>query len=191
MSTGNPRQRRIPLPSPGPPGYRSPMPTVIRPARTDDIAAVNRIYGHYVETCTCTWEENDRELVTAESLGRRGHRHPLLVAELDGVVVAWGSLSPYNLRSGWRHTVEDSIFVSHLHQGKGLGRQMLGTLIAQAKSLGYRQIVARISGNQAGSLGLHQALGFKEAGRLKAAGRKFDQWLDCVYLQLDLGEPKP
>ncbi len=167
------------------------MPTVIRPARTDDIAAINSIYGYYVETCTCTWEENDRELVTTESLKRRGSKHPLLVAELDGAVVAWGALSPYNLRSGWRYTVEDSIFVSHLHHGKGFGRQMLGTLIAEAKSLGYKQMVARISGNQPGSLGLHHALGFVEAGRLKATGRKFDQWLDCVYLQLDLGEPKP
>ena len=167
------------------------MPTVIRPARTDDIAAINRIYGHYVETCTCTWEENDRELVTAESLRRRGPKHPLLVAEVDGAVLAWGSLSPYSLRSGWRHTVEDSVFVSHLHQGKGLGRQVLGELITQARKLGHRLILARISGNQPGSLGLHQSLGFTEAGRLRSAGRKFDQWLDCVYLQLDLGEPKP
>lgn len=167
------------------------MPTVIRPARSDDIAAINRIYGHYVETCTCTWEEHDRELVTEKALERRSPKHPLLVAELDGAVVAWGALSPYSLRSGWRHTVEDSVFVSHLHQGRGIGRQVLGALVERAKALGHRTLLARISGNQPGSLGLHQALGFKEAGRLRSAGHKFGQWLDCVYLQLDLGQPKP
>ena len=167
------------------------MATVIRRARADDIDAINRIYGHYVETCTCTWEENDRELVTAAALAKRGLAHPMLVAEQDGQVVAWGSLSPYSLRSGWRHTVEDSVFVSHLHHGKGLGRQMLGALVDEARKLGHRVILARISGNQPASLGLHQALGFTEAGRIRAAGRKFGQWLDCAYLQLDLGEPKP
>ena len=167
------------------------MPLVIRPARTGDVDAINRIYGHYVGACTCTWEESDRTLVSAGALDRRGPKHPLLVAELDGAVVAWGALSPYNLRSGWRHTVEDSIFVSHTHHGQGIGRQMLAALIDLARSLGHRQVIARISGDQPGSLGLHQSLGFTEAGRLRQAGRKFDQWLDCVYLQLDLGQPKP
>lgn len=167
------------------------MPPVIRPARNDDVDAINRIYGHYVGSCTCTWEEKDRELMTVQSIGRRGPGHPVLVAELDGVVVAWGALSPYNLRSGWRHTVEDSVFVSHLHQGRGLGRLMLGALVAEARRLGHRLVIARISGDQPASLGLHAALGFAEAGRLRAAGRKHGHWLDCVYLQLDLGEPKP
>ena len=167
------------------------MPIAIRPARPGDIEAINRIYGHYVGDCTCTWEENDRELVNAASLSRRGDRHPLLVAELDGAVVGWGALSPYSLRSGWRHTVEDSVFVSHLHQGRGIGRALLAELIRRARELGHRSILARVSGDQPGSLGLHRSLGFAEAGRLRNAGRKFGEWLDCVYLQLDLGEPKP
>jgi RimJ/RimL family protein N-acetyltransferase len=61
----------------------------------------------------------------------------------------------------------------------------------QKSNPGYRKLLARISGDQPASLGLHTALGFKEAGRLRGAGHKLGQWLDCVYLELDLVEPQP
>jgi phosphinothricin acetyltransferase len=77
------------------------------------------------------------------------------------------------------------------HQGKGLGRQMLTTLVDQARLLKYQSVIARISSDQPASLGLHHTLGFKEVGRIHAAGQKFGQQLDCVYLQLQLAEPKP
>jgi phosphinothricin acetyltransferase len=167
------------------------MPALIRAALAKDIPAINRIYGHYVETCTCTWEEHEKELLSTKALERRNPRHPLLVAEVEGEVVAWGALSAYSLRSGWHPTVEDSIFVHAKHQGKGLGRQMLTALVDQAQLLKYQSVIARISGDQPASLGLHHTLGFKEVGRIHAAGKKFGQQLDCVYLQLQLAEPKP
>ena len=131
------------------------MPALIRAALAKDIPAINRIYGHYVETCTCTWEEHEKELLSTKALERRNPRHPLLVAEVEGEVVAWGALSAYSLRSGWHPTVEDSIFVHAKHQGKGLGRQMLTALVDQAQLLKYQSVIARISGDQPASLGLH------------------------------------
>lgn len=167
------------------------MPLVIREARPGDLAQLNAIYGHYVEASTCTWEESDRELFSRESLARRGARYPLLVAEDGGRLVAWGSLSPYNTRSGWRHVAEDSIFLHPEARGKGLGKLLLGELVARARAIGFRKVIARVSGDQPASLGLHRALGFREAGRLRNAGHKHGKWLDAVYLELDLAPPEP
>ena len=177
--------------SPALPGQIDRMPPVIREARPGDIPQLNAIYGHYVETCTCTWEESDKELFSRETLARRGPRHPLLVVEEDGRLLAWGSLSPYNTRSGWRHVAEDSIFLHPEARGKGLGKLLLGELVSRARAIGFRKLLARISGDQPASLGLHLALGFCEVGRLRGAGQKQGKRLDAVYLELDLEPPQP
>ena len=41
------------------------------------------------------------------------------------------------------------------------------------------------SGN-AGSIGLHAAVGFTHAGTGRALGYKFDRWVDIVWMQLSL-----
>ena len=65
---------------------------------------------------------------------------------------------------------------------------MLAALIEHCSGLGYRQMVAVIgdSGNAA-SIGLHQALGFRPAGRLQAVGFKRGRWIDSVLMQRALG----
>jgi L-amino acid N-acyltransferase len=168
------------------------MSPTIREAQPGDIPRLNAIYGHYVDTSTCTWEDSDRELFSRESLARRGSRYPLLSLEASpGNLVGWGSLSPYNNRSGWRFVVEDSIFLHPDWRGKGLGRQLLAELVTRARKLGYRKVLARISGDQPASLRLHEAQGFREAGRLRGAGEKHGKRLDAVYLELDLEPPQP
>jgi phosphinothricin acetyltransferase len=167
------------------------MPPVIREARPGDIPQLNAIYGHYVDTCTCTWEEHDKLLFSREALAGRGPRHPLLVVEDGGRLLAWGTLSAYNSRSGWRHVAEDSIFLHPEARGKGLGKLLLGELVARGRRIGYRKLLARISGDQPASLGLHASLGFREVGRLRGAGEKHGKRLDAVYLELDLDPPQP
>jgi phosphinothricin acetyltransferase len=166
------------------------MQTSVRRASRADATAINRIYNHYVRTSTCTWhlteETDDGRRKWIES---RGGLHPVLVAESGGEVVGWGSLSVYNSRQGWDGTVEDSVFIDHRHQGRGLGKLILGRLIEEANRLGHRVVVARISGEQTASIRLHASLGFTEAGRLRGVGRKFGQTLDCIYMQKDLGQP--
>ncbi len=164
------------------------MSTSVRKAGRADAMAINRIYNHYVRTDTCTWHlTEETEEGRRKWLEARGPAHPVLVAESEGQIVGWGSLSVYNSRQGWDGTVEDSVFVDHRHQGRGVGRLLLGRLMDEAVRLGHRVVVARISGDQEPSLRLHAALGFEPAGRLKGVGRKFGQTLDCVYMQKTLG----
>jgi L-amino acid N-acyltransferase YncA len=164
------------------------MQTSVRRATKADAAAINRIYNHYVRTSTCTWHlTEETEEGRRKWLESRGPSHPVFVAESGGEVLGWASLSVYNSRQGWDGTVEDSVFVDHRHHGKGLGRLLLTRLIEEARKLGHRVIVARISGEQEASLRLHAALGFSTAGKLQGVGRKLGRTLDCVYMQKDLG----
>lgn len=112
---------------------------------------------------------------------------PWLVAEVDGAVAAYAYATPYNGRSGYRFTAEDSVYVAHDRRGLGLGRALLSSVIEACAARGIRQLLAAIgdSGNVP-SISLHRALGFETAGVLKQVGFKHDRILDVVWMQRTL-----
>jgi phosphinothricin acetyltransferase len=113
---------------------------------------------------------------------------PYLVAEQAGEVIGYGYCAPYRLRSAYRYTLEDSIYVMDGNHRRGVGRALLGELIALCEQLNYRQLVAVIGDSaQAASIGLHASLGFVRAGALRSVGFKFGRWVDTVLMQRPLG----
>ena len=74
-------------------------------------------------------------------------------------------------------------------QGRGVGRRLLAELIERCEAAGFRQMVA-IVGNSAnaGSLGLHERLGFRLVGILESVGFKHGRWVDTVLMQRALGD---
>jgi len=162
-------------------------PITIRPALLADCVAINGIYNHYVLHDTCTYQTEPDTLAERHAwFGRHGGQHPVLVAEERGEVLAWGSLSAFHPRVGYRFSVEDSIYVRHDRQHRGLGKALLGELLAAARGHGHHTVIALISADKPNSLALHQNFGFSPAGLLRQAGYKFDTWLDVAYLQLML-----
>jgi L-amino acid N-acyltransferase len=164
---------------------------VLREAKLTDAPAIESIYAGYVTTSTCTWQETPGTLAEREAwLSDHGERHPVLVAEDGGQVIGWASLSPFNRRSGYRHTVEDSVYVREGLHRRGLGRALLAALIERARALGHHAMIAGTSADQVASIELHRALGFVEVARMPEVGTKFGRWLDLVYLQLTLQAPR-
>jgi len=163
---------------------------LVRAARDEDMSAVVRIYGHHVRHGLASFEEAAPDL--AEIMRRRAdvvsRGLPYLVAEREGRVLGFASAGPYRPRPGYRHTVEDSVYVDESALRQGIGRALLAAVIARCTELGYRQMVAVIgdSGN-ASSIGAHLALGFREAGRLASVGYKHARWVDIVIMQRALG----
>jgi phosphinothricin acetyltransferase len=156
----------------------------LRVATINDLQAINSIYNHYVSTCTCTYQmEPDPEEERQEWFQHHGPEYPILVVEVDGKVVGWGSISPYHSRCGYKATVEDSIYIRHDMHGCGLGKLILGELLERAKNLKYHTMIALISADQPGSIGLHRKMGFEKVAHLREVGRKFDRWLDVVFMQ--------
>jgi L-amino acid N-acyltransferase len=164
----------------------------LRSVERRDLAAVAAIYNHYVLHSTCTFAEEpegqpywDAWLAAHSGVGLP---HPGVVAEQDGQVVGWGSLSPWNRRCAYRFSVEDSVYVRDGLHRRGVGRALLGELVRLARRHGYRTIIAQIADDQAASEKLHEGLGFRRAGTLRRVGFKFDRWIDVSLWQLELTE---
>jgi L-amino acid N-acyltransferase len=159
----------------------------IRPATTADLEAINDIYNHYVACATCTYQEEPETLESRRAwFASHGPLHPITVATAGDETVGWGSLSPFHERSAYRYTVENSVYVRHTHQRRGIGHALLIDLIARARTLGHHTIIAGVDADQAGSIALHEGLGFREAAHLREVGFRFDRWLHVRYLQLML-----
>src|SRR5579864_5569274 len=121
------------------------MPPHIRPATESDLVAINDIYNHYVLHSNCTYQEEPETMENRrEWFAHHGAKHPVIVAEMDGRVVGWGSLSAYHERSAYRHTVENSVYVHHQYHRHGFGSILLRELITLAKNAGHRAIIAGI-----------------------------------------------
>lgn len=153
-----------------------------------DLDSINDIYNHYVMVSTCTYQE-EPETIEARRKWFENHcpeTHPIIVAEVEGKVLGWGSLSPYHSRCAYRFTVENSVYIHHEHLQQGIGSVILKDLIDRAGRLRYHAIIAAIDGSQTASVALHRNYGFTEVGHFREVGFKFDTWLDVVYLELML-----
>jgi len=164
---------------------------LVRDARDDDMGAVQAIYAHHVLHGTASFEEDPPPL--AEMQRRRGdvlaRGLPYLVAEIDGRVAGYSYATPYRARSGYRFSIENSVYVDHARQRLGVGRALLTELIARCERGDWRQMIAIIGDSaQAASIGLHASVGFRHVGTLQSVGIKFGRWLDTVLMQRALGQ---
>lgn len=156
----------------------------IRHALDSDAGSINDIYNHYVRTSTATFDTTERTLEDRLTwLAEHGDEYPVLVAERDGVVVGWGSLSAWGTRCAYRHTVEISAYVAHDAVGYGLGSKLSRALIVEAKRIGHHALVSQIVSENGPSLKMTARLGFEQVGVLHEVGRKFDRWLDLVFME--------
>ena len=161
------------------------MPCTLRLARDGDLGSINDIYNHYVLHSTSTYQEEPESLESRHAwFDRHDSKHPITVAELDGRVVGWGALAPFHVRSAYRFTVENSVYVDHQHHRRGIGDSILADLILRARALGHRTIIAGIDASQEASIAIHAKHGFLKVADLRQVGYKFDRWLDLVYMQL-------
>ena len=161
----------------------------IRSALASDAAALAAIYGHHVTHGLGTFEEAPP---TADDMAGRlkavtDWNLPYLVAEIDGQVAGLAYAGLFRLRAAYRYTVEDSVYIAPDRMGRGVGKALLGEVIRVCEAMGLRQMVAMIgdSGN-AGSIGLHSALGFVQTGVFPAVGYKHGRWLDVVQMSRTL-----
>ena len=165
------------------------MPT-IRPSRDEDVPAITAIYAHHVLHGTGTFEidppsEADMAARRADVLGKG---LPYLVAEQDGQVLGFAYCNWFKPRPAYRFSAEDSIYVADGARGLGLGRQLLAALTDRAEAAGVRKLLA-VTGDSAnaGSIGVHRALGFTEVGVMRSVGWKFGAWRDIVLMERPLG----
>ena len=156
----------------------------IRQAKLEDLGAITQIYNDAVLKTVATF---DTEPKTAEEqmmwFADHGPECPILVAENNGLVVGWASLSRWSDRCGYSDTAEISLYVDEKHQGKGIGKKLLQAIVQKGKEAGLHTVIARIAEGSEASINLHKSVGFEHIGIMKEVGRKFGKRLDVHLLQ--------
>jgi phosphinothricin acetyltransferase len=157
---------------------------VIRAAERRDAAGIRAVYNHYVSESTALFDMVERTLdEQVQWIDEHSGGHPALVAESEGRIVGFGSVSPFRSRPAYATTVEDSVYVLDAHQGRGIGRRLLEELLRLSAAHGFHSVIARITGENDASIALHGTCGFTVVGTEREVGRKFGRWLDVVEMQ--------
>jgi L-amino acid N-acyltransferase len=164
---------------------------VIRPAAARDARAIAEVYNESVLATVATFDTRPRTLAAQRRwLAGHGPRYPVRVAEANGVVIGWASLSEWSDRPAYGGTAEVSIYVRTDWRGHGVGRTLLQDLVAQGERNGFHTLLARVSDGNPASTRLHLALGFRSVGVMREVGFKFGRWIDVELFQRLL-DPAP
>lgn len=176
------------------------MAVLIRLAVEGDAAAIASIYRPYVTDTFISFEE------TAPDEGEMARRirgdvpglHPWFVAEEDGKLCGFASSAPFRSRPAYRWTVETGIYLIPDACGRGIGRDLLSTLVEMLERQGFVAAIGAIALPNAVSVILHERLGYFYAGTYRRVGFKMGQWLDVGLWEKNLAprlespaEPRP
>ncbi|HUG13425.1 MAG TPA: arsinothricin resistance N-acetyltransferase ArsN1 family A [Thermomicrobiales bacterium] len=163
----------------------SSVPAVqVRPATLDDAADIAVIYNQGIAGRMATFETKPRAPEDIEATLRAGEgRFPFLVAEVDGQIMGWASVSSYRTRECYQGIGEFSIYVHEDARGKGVGRVLLPALIDAAERSGFWKLLSRIFPFNHASLRLCAACGFREVGTYEKHAQLDGEWLDVIIVE--------
>ncbi len=162
---------------------------MIRAVTATDCDAIARIYNHYVLTTVVSFEE--QAVATAQIAERIAAVQtaglPWLVAEEDGRVVGYAYASKWHARSGYRFTVESTVYLAANATGRGTGSRLYDALLVAVRQTGAHVVMATIALPNPASVALHEKLGFVKVGHLGEIGFKLERWIDIGYWQRTFG----
>jgi L-amino acid N-acyltransferase YncA len=160
---------------------------MIRPAMSQDAAAICAIYNHYIAHSIITFEETS---VSADEMAGRiaeiSASLPWLVCELDGSIVGYAYASPWKSRCAYRYSVETTVYLAESVTGKGIGSQLYSALLADLRGRSLHSVIGGVALPNAASVALHEKFGFEKVAHFKQVGWKFDRWIDVGYWELML-----
>ncbi|MEN6479433.1 MAG: N-acetyltransferase family protein [Anaerolineales bacterium] len=160
--------------------YQPPDGLLLTPMVPDDWPAAEAIYAQGIATGRATFET---QVPTWAEFDARHCVNVRLVARLDGQVVAWAALSPASPRMAYRGVAEVSIYVAETHRGQGIGLALLREVVRQSEGAGFWTLQATVCADNAASLALHTACGFRVVGRRERIAQLGGIWRDTILLE--------
>jgi len=154
--------------------------------------AILAIFNDAILTSTALYDYKARtsqNMVSWFEAKRAGGFPVIGVEDGDGELMGFGSYGTFRAFPAYKYTVEHSVYVHRDHRGKGLGRVLMEALIDAARRNDLHAMIGGIDAANAGSIALHERLGFKHYGTLPQVGFKFGRWLDLAFYQLLLETP--
>ncbi|MGW0810605.1 GNAT family N-acetyltransferase [Nonomuraea sp. NPDC002799] len=154
----------------------------IRPMRESDAAEVLAIYQAGLDTGQASFETTapSWEGFTASRLP---HLRYVATDGDSGEVLGWVAASAVSSRPVYVGVVEHSIYVHPGCQAHGIGKALLSAFIAASEDAGMWTIQSGIFPENAVSLCLHQALGFRVVGTRERVGQHCGRWWDVLFIE--------
>ena len=157
-----------------------------------DGAALLEIYRPYVEKTAITFET---EVPSAAAYQRRigdiAVQFPYLVLEIDGRIAGYAYAHRQAERAAFDWNAELSIYLKESCCGRGLGRPLYALLETLLAMQGYVNFYGVITGSNAGSIAMHEKMGYRIIGRHEKTGFKFGQWHDTLWLHRRVHDGMP
>lgn len=167
-------------------------PTIVTCTHERHAASILDIFNEAILSSTALYDYRPRP---PESMGpwfdakAKGGFPVIGLEDADGTLLAFCSYGSFRAWPAYKYTVEHSVYVHKDHRGRGLGRVVMEALISAAQDRGVHCMVGGIDATNAGSIALHERLGFRHAGTLAQVGFKFGRWLDLSFYQRLLDTP--
>lgn len=156
------------------------MTLCIRSMSADDWEDVRRVYREGIATGHATFET---QAPRWEAWDRAHFKACRLVAGEEGDVLGWAALTPVSDRCAYGGVAEVSVYVAESARGRGIGRRLLAALIEASEREGIWTLQAGMFPENAASVALHRACGFREVGRRERLGRLEGRWRDVLLME--------
>lgn len=157
----------------------------IRDATEADIPGILAIYNEVIANTTAIYFDKPVSLDSRLNWfkGREAKGFPVLVATDGSGVIGFASFGEFRTSPCYQFTVEHTVHVRADQRRRGVGRALLEAIMSRAAEMGKHVLIAGIDADNAGSMRLHECLGFERVAHFRQVGRKFDRWLDLVFMQ--------
>ena len=152
-----------------------------RAATPADAAAIARIYNDGIDERVATFETRHRAAADVERWF--DGRHPIVVVEDHGGVLAFASTSDYRPRDCYAGIAEFSVYAAREARGRGAGRMAMLALIDAAHAAGFWKLVSRVFVENTASRALLRSVGFREVGRYERHAQLDGVWRDVVIVE--------
>ena len=162
---------------------------IIRKASEKDILPMLQIYNYEVQNTTSTFDLNPKteEQWRVWYLAHNVDNHPLIVAEIDGEVAGYASLSSYREKEAYKSTVELSVYVSLAFRRRGVATALMEEILKMAREdCTIHTVVSVITSENKESEKLHDKMGFTFCGTIHEVGEKFGRYLGISNYELQV-----
>lgn len=156
------------------------LPLQIEPLTSVHWPAVRSIYIEGIATGDATFQQATPEWREWDEAHLQICR---MVATEGDELVGWAALSPVSRRPVYAGVAEVSIYVAERARGRGVGNHLMKRLIADSEAAGIWTLQAGIFPENAASLRLHAAAGFRVVGPRLRLGSLHGRWRDVVLLE--------